>query len=286
MTHTRIVLCAVALVAAAPFEARTQTLPPLLSTSPNPPAGVMPDPSQMSGLPLQVGDLPPGVVAVRVIRRSFADNIAGQRVELHVGQGNVLAATTGKDGRAQFNGLQVGDTVQARAVVDAEPLGSGRFPLPAQGGVRLVLVAGVGAGIPADVVPPPTAAPAPVAVATTAAPTPRYSRTASALMLMFTSAGLGFVWFTRRATGRATAAVATSPESAEPSPLLSPERAEPSPRLSRAALVAQRAVVFERLVRLEEARAAGRADGSDTAAREHLVDELIALDTAIEAPRH
>ena len=60
----------------------------------------------MSGLPLQVGDLPPGTVAVRVIRQSFANNVANQPVELQVvgSSGKVLEVPTDASGRATFPG--------------------------------------------------------------------------------------------------------------------------------------------------------------------------------------
>lgn len=126
--------------------------PKVLSTVPDPPAGSVAEPTQMSGMPLQVGDLPPGIVVVRVIRRSFADNVKDQRVDLRVGPGGrTVSATTDASGRAQFNGQTIGATVSATAVVDGERLDSETFEIPAQGGVRMVLVAGVGAGTPAAV---------------------------------------------------------------------------------------------------------------------------------------
>ncbi len=121
--------------------------PPLLSTTPTPPTGAVSEPTQMSGLPLQVGDLPPGTVVVRVIRQSFANNIANQPVELHHGvSGWTLESNTNSAGRALFDGLAVGELISVSAVVDGERLESQRFELPAEGGVRLVLVAGIGAG--------------------------------------------------------------------------------------------------------------------------------------------
>ncbi|MCM3879213.1 MAG: carboxypeptidase-like regulatory domain-containing protein [Vicinamibacterales bacterium] len=109
------------------------------------------EPAQMSGLPLQVGDLPPGTVAVRIIRNNFSNNIAGQSVTLTVGTTEPAVNTTSdSSGRAVFNSLRVGSSVRAKAVVDGEVLESQQFELPAQGGVRLVLVAGVGAGAGSD----------------------------------------------------------------------------------------------------------------------------------------
>ena len=117
----------------------------VLATVPTPPPGTVPQPGSMSGLPLQVGDLPPGTVAVRVIRGDFSRNLAGQPVQLHVkSSGRVLTSQTGQDGRAVFTDLAVGDEVQATALIDGERLESQPFELPSQGGVRLVLVAAAG----------------------------------------------------------------------------------------------------------------------------------------------
>lgn len=132
--------------------------PPLLSTIPTPPMGAVSQPTQMSGLPLQVGDLPPGSVAVRVIRQSFSNNLANRQVELQsVASGRTLTSTTNAAGRAIFDGLAVGELVSVSAVVDGERLESQRFELPDRGGVRMVLVAGVGAG--AGQVPEPVTGP-------------------------------------------------------------------------------------------------------------------------------
>ena len=153
----RLVLASVVLIASARTPAAAQQAtekPPLLSTVPSPPAGATPVPADMSGQPLQVGDLPPGVAVVRVIRRSFADNIRAQRVQLQVGpDGRRMEAVTDNSGRARFDGLRIGDTVRVSAAVDGEALGSGAFVIPAEGGVRMLLVAGVGAGEPAGAAP-------------------------------------------------------------------------------------------------------------------------------------
>jgi hypothetical protein len=128
--------------------------PPLLSTVASPPAGMDNVPADMSGQPLQVGDLPPGVVVVRVIRRRFADNVAQARVQLRVGnEGRVAESVTDGFGRAEFDGLRVGENVRATTAVDGEVIGSQMFTLPAEGGVRVLLAAGVGAGIPGNLEP-------------------------------------------------------------------------------------------------------------------------------------
>jgi hypothetical protein len=100
----------------------------------------MPDPKQMSGIPRPVNDLPDQSISVRVIRGSLANNIPNQTVELHVGS-KVLRAKTDDAGRAQFDKVTPGASVKAVADVDGEHLESQEFPAPAQGGIRLLLVA-------------------------------------------------------------------------------------------------------------------------------------------------
>src|SRR5690606_10340678 len=80
----------------------------------------MPDPRMMHGQALPAGDLAPGTVTVRVVRESIANNLPGIDVELH-GAGAVRRATTGLDGRAQFEGLPAGARVHVRTVVGGEP---------------------------------------------------------------------------------------------------------------------------------------------------------------------
>lgn len=108
-----------------------------------PAAAQMPDPSQMSGRPLPVGDLPVGTVTVRVVRGAMTNGIAGHPVEL-LGGPTPLTATTNDQGRAEFPGLQPGLTVRAVTTVDGERLESQPFAVPSSGGVRIALVAGAG----------------------------------------------------------------------------------------------------------------------------------------------
>ena len=100
----------------------------------------MPDPKEMAGIPRPVTDLPDKSVSVRLIRGELSNNIANHPVELHVGS-KVTTVKTDENGRAQFDALAPGTSVKAVAVVDGERLESQEFPVPAQGGVRLMLVA-------------------------------------------------------------------------------------------------------------------------------------------------
>jgi hypothetical protein len=100
----------------------------------------MPDPKTMSGIPRPVSDLAPGHVSVRVIRGQLSNNIQGQPVEIHAG-GKVDTVKTDENGRAEFSGIAPGTTAKAVTTVDGERLESQEFPWPADGGIRLMLVA-------------------------------------------------------------------------------------------------------------------------------------------------
>lgn len=103
------------------------------------PGAQMPDPKQMSGVPLPSGDIPAGTVTVRVIRGSLSNLVVSQPVEL---MGDVSASGKTNDaGRAQFTGLRPGARVKAVTVVDGERIESQEFTLPPQAGIRLMLVA-------------------------------------------------------------------------------------------------------------------------------------------------
>jgi hypothetical protein len=100
----------------------------------------MPDPRQMSGVPLPVSDLAPGTVTVRVVRGAMTNVIPGQLVEL-TGGPSTLSATTNDTGRAEFSGLQPGTRVKASATVNGERIESQEFAIPPTGGIRVALVA-------------------------------------------------------------------------------------------------------------------------------------------------
>jgi hypothetical protein len=100
----------------------------------------MPDAKQMSGIPRPVTDLPDGSISVRVIRGELSNNLTNQSVELRVG-GKVLTVKTDESGRAQFDKVTPGASVKASTDVGAEHLESQEFAAPAQGGIRLMLVA-------------------------------------------------------------------------------------------------------------------------------------------------
>ena len=121
--------------------------------------GGMPDPSQMSGVPLPSPDLAAGTITVRVVRGSLANNIEGQTVSLAVEGGRAREATTDAAGRAEFTGLAAGQQVQASTVVDGTRLESQRITMPSQGGIRVMLFAPQDASARAELPNSRTAAP-------------------------------------------------------------------------------------------------------------------------------
>jgi hypothetical protein len=266
---------------------------------PDPPAGAVAEPVQMSGMPLQVGDLPPGIIVVRVIRRSFADNVANQRVELRaVPSDNAVTAVTDDTGRAQFSGQSIGTMVRASAVVDGERLESQVFEIPAQGGVRMVLVAGVGAGVVGGAVGTGRAEPGSLAglpervssSPSTKSPgagdlvTFSVRRTTLIALAVFGVGGgavlIAFAVWRRRGESPPAGELARS--SHEAGTVAADRAPESSQR--------QRSQALQDLVTIEKAFAAGRFTESEyVSRREALVTELVALDAqaplATEAPR-
>lgn len=129
-----------------------------------PASAQMPDARTMHGQAIPSGELPAGSVTVRVVREALGNNLAGVPVELH-GAGDVRRATTAADGRAQFTAVPPGARVHATAVIDGERLESSTFDVPSAGGVRTILVAGLGLGTAGSPSPP-----APAGQATTTGP--------------------------------------------------------------------------------------------------------------------
>jgi len=127
-----IVTCALVIgVLLAPWAAAAQTAPMMGGQG-----GQMPDPKKISGVPLPVSDVPTGTVTVRVIRGQFSNPLPGLVVQL-----GDKTATTDSAGRAQFSQLPAGTRVKASVTVTSEKIESQEFDVPANGGIRLVLVA-------------------------------------------------------------------------------------------------------------------------------------------------
>jgi len=102
----------------------------------------MPDPSMINGKALPAGDLQTGTITVRVVRESVGNNIVGQQVTMTV-NGDTKKAVTDEQGRAEFKGLPAGANGHAEATVSGEHLQSDPFVVPASGGLRVILVAGI-----------------------------------------------------------------------------------------------------------------------------------------------
>jgi len=100
---------------------------------------------QAAGMPLNDGALPPGMLTVRVVRGAFTADLSGETVTIDVA-GRQETARTGADGRAQFAHLPVGAAVRVSAIVENQRLTSETFALPAESGVRVLLVADDGTG--------------------------------------------------------------------------------------------------------------------------------------------
>lgn len=112
-----------------------------------------------AGMALNDGALPPGTLTVRVVQGAFTSDLTGTMVDLEVTGGTPLHAPTKTQGRAEFAHLPVGAEVRASAVVNGERLQSDVFRMPAEAGVRILLIAGAG---PADAHAGPVAASLPL----------------------------------------------------------------------------------------------------------------------------
>jgi hypothetical protein len=105
----------------------------------------MPDPALIHGKALPAPELASGTVTVRVVREAIGNDIAGQEVRVTVG-GGARAATTDAQGRAEFPSLPGGAEGRAETTVSGERLVSEPFVVPAAGGLRVILVAGLAEG--------------------------------------------------------------------------------------------------------------------------------------------
>src|SRR4030095_1214304 len=103
----------------------------------------MPDPSLIHGRAIPAQELANGTVTVRVVREAIGNNAPGQQVRVTVG-GTTRTATTDAQGRAEFTDLPKGGAnAIAEVTVDGEKLVSQPFAVPASGGLRVILVAGI-----------------------------------------------------------------------------------------------------------------------------------------------
>lgn len=99
----------------------------------------MPNPKEISGVPLPTADEPVGTVSVRVIRGDFSHNLSNQPVEFTI-DGKSRTVKTDENGRAAVSGLKPGAQVRAVTVVDGERLESQAITMGGSG-IRVVLAA-------------------------------------------------------------------------------------------------------------------------------------------------
>jgi hypothetical protein len=111
--------------------------------------GGLPDLRAIVGKPLPDQGMPAGTVSVRVARKMPANGAAGLDVDAIIkNAGGDLRKRTEKtdaSGRVLFESLAPGEEFHAEVTVDGERLQTDTFAVPAEGGVRTMLIAGLGA---------------------------------------------------------------------------------------------------------------------------------------------
>ncbi|HLK89745.1 MAG TPA: hypothetical protein VKZ18_07620 [Polyangia bacterium] len=112
--------------------------------------GGMPNLREVVGRPLPDSGMPTGTVSVRVARQMPSNGVAGAEVSAVIknagGDLRKRSEKTDSDGRAMFEGMNPGDEFHAEVAVDGEHLESQTFTMPPVGGLRTMLIAGLGAG--------------------------------------------------------------------------------------------------------------------------------------------
>lgn len=99
----------------------------------------MPNPKDISGVPLPAADLAAGSVSVRVIRGGFDKNVADQPVVFTI-DGVNRTVKSGADGRTQVDKIKMGATVTVSTTIDGATLTSQTVTI-GTAGIRFVLVA-------------------------------------------------------------------------------------------------------------------------------------------------
>jgi hypothetical protein len=152
-----------------PVTERAAHAQPIFGGSPGgggaPPGGGMPDLRMMNGRPLPDQGLPAGTITVRVARKMPVNAVVGATVTAVVtssgGDAKKRTATTDSSGRATFDGVGAGSQFRAEVSVDGETIKSTEFEVPATGGIRTMLIAGLGATPAGGGAAAPTGGPAP-----------------------------------------------------------------------------------------------------------------------------
>jgi hypothetical protein len=112
-------------------------------------AGGMPDLRAVSGKPLPDPGMPAGTITVRVARKMPSNGVADAEVVAVIknagGDLRKRSAKTDASGRAMFEGIAGGDHFRAEVTVDGEKLATDDITMPERGGVRTMLIGGLGA---------------------------------------------------------------------------------------------------------------------------------------------
>ena len=110
----------------------------------------MPDLSRIVGRPLPVPGMPKGTISVRVARKMPVNAAAGVEVSAIIknagGDLRKRALTTDDSGHVTFEGIQAGDEFQAEVNLDGEHLQTQTFTMPAEGGLKTMLISGLAGG--------------------------------------------------------------------------------------------------------------------------------------------
>jgi hypothetical protein len=102
----------------------------------------MPDPTEIAGLALPAPELPDGTITVRLVREQLGNNVTNHEIKVTAGDAS-KSGKTDDSGRAQITGLPAGATGVAETTVDGEQISSKPFTVPAKGGIRVILIAGL-----------------------------------------------------------------------------------------------------------------------------------------------
>ena len=118
---------------------RALTLALTLTLTATPLGEAVAQPASALGHPLPDSNLAKGTISVRVVAGTPSVPVTGHEVTMLVG-GEPRSARTDASGRATFAGLPVGAQVQAKIKdADGKDVSSDAFPVPADGGARLML---------------------------------------------------------------------------------------------------------------------------------------------------
>ena len=138
------IVLAAALLMAAP-AARAQP-----TSMPQGGGGGMPDLARIVGKPLPVPGMPNGTISVRVGRKlpmnAAKDVEVSAIIKSEGGDSRKRVLKTDDSGHALFEGMRPGDQFQAEVNLDGEHLQTETFTVPAEGGLKTMLLSGLAGG--------------------------------------------------------------------------------------------------------------------------------------------